>query len=389
MQTALDRMPIIDVDSHFTEPPDLWVSRAPAKLAAVAPRVVEGAGGGELWVVADGQPLSPPGLCVIRPDGRKAYGTFTLPRFAEMTPAASEVGPRLRAMDELGLALQIVYPNVLGFAGVALLRVQDPALRAFCVSAYNDAVAELQRASGGRLYPQALLPFWDLAAAVRELERSHDELGLTGFTMTDAPEKWGLPSLSDPHWDPLWARAQERGLPCNFHIGSGGVGDDLVWKGMRLDHMIATIAAVLFLHNGRCIANLIFSGLLDRFPRQKFVSVESGIGWIPFLLEACEYQMNESIPDGGNMKLRPTEYFRRQIYASFWFEKPDAPWAIERTGQDNVMFETDFPHPTCLYPDPRGQLRRSLAGLDPAVQRKVLYETAARVYRLPLPKELD
>jgi len=389
MDDALDRMPIIDVDSHFTEPPDLWTSRAPAKLLAVAPRVARAESGNDFWMVGDGQPIAPPGLCVIRPDGRKAYGTFSLPRFEEMTPAASEVGARLRAMDELGLAVQIVYPNVLGFAGASLVRVQDPVLRAFCVGAYNDAIADLQRESAGRLYPQALLPFWDLDACVRELERCHDELGLVGFTMTDSPEKWSLPSLSDPHWDRLWATAQERGLPCNFHIGAGGIGDEGVWKGMPMGNALATIAAILFMNNCRCIANLIFSGLLDRFPRQKFVSVESGIGWIPFLLEACEYQMNESMPDGGNMKLRPTEYFRRQIYASFWFEKPDTPWAIERVGADNVMFETDFPHPTCLYPDPRKQLRRSLAGVHTDVARKVLYETAARVYQLPLPKALD
>ncbi len=386
MEASLDRMPIVDVDSHFTEPPDLWTSRAPSALRETAPRVVRGQGGNELWVVADGVPLSPPGLCVIRPDGRKAYGTFSLPHFADMTPAATQVGARLRVMDELGLAMQILYPNVLGFAGAAIMRVQDPALRAFCTSAYNDAVADLQRESGGRLYPQALLPFWDIALAARELERCHDELGLTGFTMTDSPEKWSLPSLSDRHWDPLWARAEERELPCNFHIASGGLGDDVVWKGMRLDHTIAALASILFMNNGRCIANLIFSGLLDRFPRQKFVSVESGIGWIPFLLEACEYQMNESLPDGGEMKLRPSEHFRRQIYASFWFEKPDAARAIARIGCDNVMFETDFPHPTCLYPDPRGQVRRSLEGVEPSVQRKVLYETAVRVYRLPPPK---
>ena len=76
MDDALDRMPIIDVDSHFTEPPDLWTSRAPAKLLTVAPRVARAENGNEFWIVADAQPLSPPGLCVIRPDGRKAYGTF-------------------------------------------------------------------------------------------------------------------------------------------------------------------------------------------------------------------------------------------------------------------------------------------------------------------------
>ncbi len=87
---------------------------------------------------------------------------------------------------------------------------------------------------------------------------------------------------------------------------------------------------------------------------------------------------------GGAMKLRPTEYFRRQIYASFWFEK-DAARAINEIGEDNVLFETDFPHPTCLYPNVREHVEASLAGLSETAQRKVLYENAARVYQLPLP----
>jgi predicted TIM-barrel fold metal-dependent hydrolase len=94
--------------------------------------------------------------------------------------------------------------------------------------------------------------------------------------------------------------------------------------------------------------------------------------------------MDESIPDGGDMKLRPTEYFRRQFYASFWFEK-DAARAVKELGEENVLFETDFPHPTCLYPNVREHVEASLEGLSEQAKRKVLYENAARVYQLPSP----
>ncbi len=386
MEESLSRMPIIDMDTHYNEPADLWTSRAPAKLRAAAPRIEAKPGEGRFWVVGDGIRLSLPGLCVIRKDGSKAYGTFSLATPEEMTPAATEVAARLRAMDELGLAIQIVFPNVLGFAGAGIMRVGDRELRDFCITAYNDAAAEMQAESGGRLFPQALLPFWDIDAAARELERAHDRLGLKGFTMIDCPEQWQLPSLCEPYWDPLWARAQERELPCNFHIGSGGLGADVVWKGTPLERSIPTIASVLFLNNGRCIANLIFSGLLDRFPSLKFVSVESGVGWLPFLLDACEYQMKESVP-AGSMKLRPAEYFQRQIYASFWFEN-DIAGPIAKLGENNVMFETDFPHPTCLYPNPREHVHNALKDLEPRVQRKILHENAQCVYQLRIPGEV-
>ena len=126
---------------------------------------------------------------------------------------------------------------------------------------------------------------------------------------------------------------------------------------------------------------LISSGLLDRFPRLKFVSVESGIGWLPFMLESLDYQFVENGVD--DLKLRPTEYFRRQIYGSYWFESNPKP-AIDWIGEDNLMFETDFPHATCLYPAVKETKERSLRGLDPRVQRKLLYENAAKVYQLSL-----
>jgi hypothetical protein len=206
-------MPLIDVDAHYTEPPDLWASRAPASLRDTAPRVVRKDDGSDAWIVGRDTELAPPGFCVIRADGSKAIGKFSLATFDEMTSAASDPVARVRAMGELGISHQVLYPNVLGFAGVALMKIEDAALRDFCITAYNDAVAEVQRVSGGRLLPQAMLPLWDVRASVRELERCHTVLGLTGFTMMDSPDAWGLPSLADAAWDPLWATARSVACP--------------------------------------------------------------------------------------------------------------------------------------------------------------------------------
>jgi predicted TIM-barrel fold metal-dependent hydrolase len=373
-------IPIIDVDTHFTEPPDLWTARAPARLRERAPRVLRDAQGRDQWWVDRDLLLGPVGYCAIRADRSKLRGAVSLDRFEQVHPAASEARARLALMDEQGLAMQILYPNVLGFAGNLLMRIEDLELREFCIRAYNDGAAALQAQSGGRLYPQALLPFWDVQRSLAELQRCCDALGLTGFVLTDAPETWGLPALHDRRWDPLWAAAQERALPVGFHVGSGRLPD--AWPGLEGPAAIAAVACQGFVGNVRWLVNLIFSGLLDRFPRLKLVSVESGLGWIPFVLELCEYQLDENGVTG--LALRPRDYFRRQIFASYWFERDPAS-AITHLGEDNIMFETDFPHPTCLYPFIRERAQQSLAALDARVQRKVLCETAARVYGLELP----
>src|SRR4051812_48113457 len=98
MDAELAAIPIIDVDSHYTEPRDLWTSRAPQKLRALVPRVEETPAGVEQWMLSD-QLLGPLRFTVIRKDGSKSYGVISLPRFEDMSAAATEPEARLRVMD--------------------------------------------------------------------------------------------------------------------------------------------------------------------------------------------------------------------------------------------------------------------------------------------------
>jgi predicted TIM-barrel fold metal-dependent hydrolase len=93
--------------------------------------------------------------------------------------------------------------------------------------------------------------------------------------------------------------------------------------------------------------------------------------------------MGENAPMArAKLPLTPTEYFRRQIYATTWFERTDLPAVVAAVGEDNIMFETDYPHPTCLYPDPLKTAAENLGGLSTEAQRKILGENAARLYHL-------
>ena len=148
---------------------------------------------------------------------------------------------------------------------------------------------------------------------------------------------------------------------------------------------------MLFFLNASAITSLIFGGICQRFPRLNFVSVESGVGWIPFLLESMDWQWNNtgSFREHPELELLPSEYFARQIYACFWFERGSARAAIELLGADHVLFETDFPHPTGMTPGPasaatapRTHLAEHLSGLSEADLRKVLHDNAARLYHL-------
>ena len=176
----------------------------------------------------------------------------------------------------------------------------------------------------------------------------------------------------------------------NFHIGASESSMSWYgtspWPALDGERKLAIGSAMMYLSNARILANLIFSGVLERHPDVKFVSVESGIGWIPFFLESLDYQLYESSPTVvQELSMLPSEYFRRQVYGCFWFEQRMVTPVIEALGASQVLFETDFPHPTCLYPDPLASAAEALAGLGDDVQRQVMQDNAAALYKVPLP----
>ena len=386
---------VIDVDTHWSEPLDLWTSRATPKYKDRVPQMKQ-TDGRLVWTI-DGDISMGLGSAssVIHGTGRKAEGIeFSQWLVGDVHPGCSQAGPRLEVMDECGIYAQILYPNVLGFAGQGKMsagvemRQVDDDLRLVSTQIYNDAGAEMQAESNGRLMPMALLPWWDIKLAIKEAERCH-AMGMRGVNINSDPHLNGMKDLSDGYWTPLWDFCSDKGLPVNFHIGAsdGSMSwfGDSPYPSMSSAEKLAVGSTMMFISNARVLSNLIISGLLERFPKLKFVSVESGIGWIPFILEALEYQLHESgAIKHGKLSMTPLEYFRRQIYACFWFEKQDFASMARKLGIDNVMFETDFPHPTCLYPDPLGSAAQALAGFTEDEKRKVLSLNAARCYNIPL-----
>jgi predicted TIM-barrel fold metal-dependent hydrolase len=387
VRDALAGLKIIDTDTHLSEPADLWTSRAPAHARDRVPRQVE-VRGRRRWIVGDDIDLGGAGASsVVAPDGSKMYGVGWLAMTVDdVHEASSQVDARVAMMDRVGVHAQIVYPNVAGFGNQAFLKIDDAPLRLLCARIYNDAAAEMQEASGDRLFPMALVPWWDLDAAVDEVRRCA-ALGLRGVVTCSNPEDAGLPDLSCPEWVPFFEACQELSLPINFHIGSSASAMDFYgkasWPSLENEARLALGSANLFLGNARVIGNLIYTGVAERFPGSRFVSVESGIGWLPFYLDALDYEMAQTMPNArGRLSLLPSEYFRRQFFGCFWFERANLAATIDSLGAGSVLFETDFPHPTCLYPDMQAHLVESLAGLDPAVRRRVLQDNAAELYRI-------
>lgn len=411
---------VIDCDAHWTEPSDLWVSRAPKSLVDKMPvqRTVDGLTAwwfeGELWGTIGGN--------VIDRNHNKFHDSQTLQPFENVDPSSWAVKERLELLDEIGIFAQTLYPN--GMGSNKVFAMEDRALANTIMRIYNDFLVETQHESGGRLFPQAVLPIYDMDETIKEMTRLLDE-GITGFSLTDKPVLNGLPELNEPYWAPMWDLFDESGAVANFHINpvrpsdrktlaqrsqtAGGPqwtpvgGDkadtspdtvepqmsfaDMGWKTFAPQRYMALLLSQSPLSNMRIICNLVMSDLFDHYPKLKIMSAESGVGWIPFALQSLEYAIDENISFEHELryqKRRPTEYFRDHIYATFWFEKVSQQ-LLDQIGVRNVMVETDIPHSTCLYPDPLGSFANRMGDLDSSTIRRVMQDNAAEVFGIELP----
>jgi predicted TIM-barrel fold metal-dependent hydrolase len=382
-------MYIVDADSHWSEPPDLFTSRAPAAYVDRVPRV-EAVDGALHWVM-DGHVVGRYSAAgVIGRDGVKEQAEKALFEWTidEIHVGAYDPKVRLEVLDECGIDAQIIFPSTIGLGGQDLGGVDDADLKRVCIEIYNDGMAEIQAESGNRLLPLPLMPAWDVAACVAEARRVA-AAGARGVNMTSDPQDLGAPDLASRAWDPLWETCTELRLPVHFHIGASVTGMTFYgkypWESHGPNTKLAIGGTLLFIGNARVVTNLILSGMFDRHPDLQMVSVESGIGWIPFILEALDYEMAENAPEElAMLKKPPSEYFRSNLYATFWFEKNRGklPDLIEAVGEDRILFETDFPHPTCLYPNPLQSVADKMATVSPDARRKIMGENARKLYRL-------
>jgi predicted TIM-barrel fold metal-dependent hydrolase len=379
---------VIDTDSHITEPGDVWTSRLPAHLRDRGPRLVrDPETGQDVWHVGDYTPVVTVGHTAVA----GWHEPFpAAPRNMDEVPAAAhDAVARLAYMDRVGIWAQAIYPNVGGFGNQGFLNLKEPELMLACVRAYNDFLLEWCAADSRRLIPIMATPFWDPPASAKEIERCA-ALGHKGVLFTGEPQKSGLPLLGDRHWDPIWSAAQNVGLPISFHIGSGDFEEHFSADRIETHGIAPTVVrstVTILLENGHQLVDLLTSGVLPRFPTLKFVSVESGIGFIPFILEATDHcfeysQMRKERPI---FELKPSEYFARQVYGCYFFEEYAPQRMIERIGVDNILFETDYPHPVCLYGNVREKIEAGLRGQSAEVRRKLLWENAAKLYRVEEP----
>jgi len=390
---------IVSPDDHLVEPKDLWTSRLSSRWGDAAPRVVRVRGQAGLkqglWSyeeTPDGEPTD----CWIY-DDKKIHLTLTAAAagfelddmesrtttYDEIRPGCFSVPDRLADMDLAGIDASICFPgNFVRFCGQRFYEAKDKALAHDCVTAYNDfMVEEWAGGSDGRLVPLGIVPLWDPVAAGAEVRRNAAR-GVRSVCFSEMPPHLDMPSVHTTYWDPFFAACEETETVVMMHIGSSSR-----MPSTSKDAPVAVSTAAMAVNSAMSMLDWLFSGVFDRFTRLKICYVESQVGWVPYFLERADrvWDHNRGWNEvRGSVLDPPSSYFRDHIFCSF-FHDPHGLRCLDEIGEDNVMFETDYPHSDTNWPNSRAVGAAMVAELTPDQQEKVLHGNASRLFGLTRP----
>jgi predicted TIM-barrel fold metal-dependent hydrolase len=373
---------LISGDDHMDLaylPADLWTSGMPAARGERAPHIEERDGealwvcDGKVWGGWRGRPRAPgrakpkgPVITALDRGGAEE---------SERRPAIAAL--RLADMDRDGVHTHVIYGPV--FA----IRTDDPNLRAECYRVYNDWLGAFCAAAPDRLIGVPMLPEQP-EAALAELTRLARQGWCRQVNLQIAAV---VPPFHDTIWEPLWRLLEETGLLLSFHVTvfAPRAGDPAAGK--PASAFAATKGFIeQFLEP---FVDLFAWGVLERHPRLRIVMAESGLGWLPWVVQELDHR-HERLwearefwePRGGlALRARPSELFRRQIYASFQDDLV-AMSLLEFFGDGHVLWASDYPHPDSTWPHSRAVIDRQMRRLPPAMRRKLTHDNAAALYRI-------
>ncbi len=371
---------VMSADSHmdlFYLPPDTFVSRMDARWGSRVPRVVE-RDGAKVWVSGE-DVLSPYGVYGPGLTGGKRGRILAQEGFASGQTRPSD--PALRRADQArdGVDAEIIY-GIIGISRGLLggKGIGDPELLAAVYTAYNQYIAGFNRSMPGRFFGLGCLPNHDAQAAAAEI-RHCAALGLRGAVFV--PWRAALPVWHEM-WEPLWSAAEAADLVLSFHVFEGGaatVGREV--QGVRHPAAAGAWTVVAPLQMDEILCSVILGGVCERHPRLRLVLGESGIGWLPYILERLDDTYEERLADDLGLPLPPSAYFQRQIAATFQKDFHGAR-AMATIAPDNVMWGSDYPHRDGTWPFSQKAIEEQFRGLDEGITRKMLWENVRRIYRI-------
>jgi uncharacterized protein len=298
---------------------------------------------------------------------------------AARDPGHFEPHGKLAAMDKDGVEAEVIFPEVGGS------KYCTPGLMGGdwkeALSGYNDGMADFASIDPKRLLTAYQIQLFDVDFAVKEVHRLAKR-GARCVQITPFPSEFGLPDVHDKRYDPLWGTLGDLGITVLNHLDLKASLWDVFRRDPTPQKGIFTAMPAVAL--AEPILFWILTGTLERFPKLRVILVEPGLGWLPFFFETVlDPRMHQHYTFPG-VKMLPSEYFRRQMGATFMYEPNGLAAAYKFFGPDCLYWSTDFPHPATCWPNSRKVVAEqfSKAGIPEADRRKITSENALRTFGL-------
>jgi predicted TIM-barrel fold metal-dependent hydrolase len=342
----------------------------PARFRDQAPRL-ESTDEGDFWVVGD-QKQAMIGLSNMA--GRKFEDySLKLPRRTYGREGAWDPHERLKDLDTDGVDAEVLFGSVIGGGS------PDPDFRMAVHHAFNRWLGDFCAVAPDRFLGLGILPEMDdLDAAIAEL-RHIKGAGLRGVwipTFTNSTPEW-----HDRRYDPFWAACVDLDLPVHFHLGTGRSKGMVLEPGNGLSEAFITKTSVCLFDP---LADLIFTGLFERFPKLQLLLVEGNIAWLAYFLERADRvhtrHQHWSQPPISKM---PSEYFHSNVGATFIQDLVGVKMRHD-IGVPNILWSTDYPHTDTTWPASMDSAKEHFddQGVPPDEKHQIMAGNAVRIYGL-------
>ena len=377
------------VDTHANEPFDFWLSRVPEEYHDRLPKIVVDDDGAQ-WLICEGRAPQ-----LVRPGADKLKGLQPLETFEKMTflapyssrmededarraTAGATVADRLVDLDADGVDATIIFPNKGGMA----FATKDPVFSQAMCRGWNRWAAEEYFPHHDRLVPMAMIAPADVEGAIAEVEWAAQ----TGFHGLYLPVKPVFGPADPDHlqyndrsFEPLWSAIAAAELPVCFHVSSGMDPRGTKGYGGAVINYVCHSMTTTF----EPIVQLISSGVFERHPNLKAGSVESGIGWVPWVLDSMDHAFRTHhmwvrpvIPD------LPSRYYRTNCFGTF-VDDPSGLALVESYDLvKNFLWSNDYPHHEGTFPHSPQSIERQMQDVSESTRERLLGLNAAEIFNL-------
>jgi predicted TIM-barrel fold metal-dependent hydrolase len=376
---------VADSDMHIFEPPDLW----------------------QRYIAPEWKHAAPIGLSELRRDMRVKVKSHVLLRLGTLRPSrpgdvwkaqqespynkAEEQGwspeSQREAMDAEGLDVAVLYPTrglfVLGLDTKQMMGTDglEPEFAAAIACAYNDWLFDFCKPYPTRMLGAGMVAPHDVTSAVAETRRCATELGFKAIFL--APGTVGRRQWHDPYYDPLWAECEKLDVAVGFHGGGQNhLKPDFsleVFDRLMMWHTFSQPLGIM-----AAAVSVTAGGVCERFPKIRFALMEGNCSWAPWLF----YRLDEHYEwlgafEAPDLTMKPSEYFLRNCWLSVEADEETATQYVDRFGDDNLVFSTDYPHADSKFPHAVDAFRA--LPLPEASKKKILWDNWSRLYGVAAP----